>query len=113
MQRFALPIAIAITALLIGIGIGRFTAPSAKAPLGITPIVVAPPASTESPKSRTLPSSPKTAPSKTNSSTPSDSAENIIAKIKAGLTQFNSRHAYATFSKLAEAIDEKNVRDVL
>src|SRR5205814_5692891 len=53
------------------------------------------------------------APSKSNPSAPADSAENIIAKIKTGLTQFNSRHAYATFSKLAEAIDSSNVRDVL
>src|SRR6476620_4712727 len=113
MQRFAIPIAIAITALLLGIGIGRYTSLPTKMPSTTGQTLVATPASIQSPQSPVLPSTQKAAPWKTSSSAPSDSAEDILAKIKAGLTQFNSRHAYATFSKLAETIDEKNVRDVL
>src|SRR5690242_17261742 len=113
MQRFAIPIAIAITALLLGIAIGRYTSSPNNTPRANGQTLVASPASIESPHSPVLPSTQKTAPSKTSSSAPNASAENIIAKIKAGLTQFNSRHAYATFSKLAEEIDEKNARDVL
>src|SRR3954467_97060 len=116
MQRFALPIAIASTALLIGIGIGRLTvsstgenAPRATATVANAPSTAPDPVNPQAvpPKQTALPLS------KSNPSAPADSAENIIAKIKTGLNQFNSRHAYATFSKLAEAIDSSNVRDVL
>ena len=44
---------------------------------------------------------------------PADSTENIIAKIKAALAHSSSRHTYATFSKLAEMVDAKNVRELL
>src|SRR3954470_6448198 len=115
MQRFALPIGLAITALLIGIGIGRFTVSSAgdHAPRTTATVANEPATSADPVNPRAVPPKQSAAPSKSNPSAPVDSAENIIAKIKTGLTQFNSRHAYATFSKLAEAIDSSNVREVL
>src|SRR4051794_7693902 len=112
MQRFALPIAIAFTALLIGIGIGRHTVSSSPAALSqraSAPAANAPPASTDPAKRDLASLNQNPAASKSKASSSPDSAENIIAKIKAGLTQFNSRHAYATFSKLAETTDASNI----
>src|SRR6266446_6263174 len=114
MQRFALPIVIAITALLIGIGIGRYTSSSSDVSRPRSS------ARSSSEPAKTNPVNPAAVSSTANrpqlqSNAPhsTDSTENIIAKIKAALGQFNSRHAYATFSKLAETIDETNVREVL
>src|SRR5436190_2258788 len=41
------------------------------------------------------------------------SSADIITKIKTALGRSGSRHAYATFSKLAEMVDAKNVREVM
>src|SRR3954452_8830082 len=45
--------------------------------------------------------------------TPAASADKVIAAIKSALARPGGRHAYATFSKLADSIDETDVRDVL
>src|SRR3954469_10583390 len=114
MQRFALPIALAITALLIGIGIGRYTVSSAgRTPRPAAQVADEPATSTDLPNlpAVSTQSGPSAKPNNPAAST--SSAQDIIAKIKAGLTQSNSRRAYATFSKLAELIDASNVRDVL
>src|SRR6266446_5239486 len=114
MQRFALPIVIAITALLIGIGIGRYTSSSSEV---IGPRTSAHnsseprPTNPANPPAVSVPHNPP--PSRSNAPQSSDSAENIIAKIKSALTHSGSRHTYATFSKLSETVDATNIREVL
>ncbi len=114
MQRFALPIFIAITALLAGIIIGRYTSSSAP---GIVSRRKNIPLSTETAANSLNPSpvSPRITGVASDSTEPAvaASSENIISKIKTALTHSGSRHTYATFSKIAETVDAKNVREVL
>src|SRR3954467_7089579 len=117
MHRFALPIVIAITALLIGIGIGRYTTSSARQvpARSNNPSIANDPAVSNDP-TKQRPLLPNQTPSRTKSNpapASSESAQNIIAKIKAGQIQFNSRRAYATLSKIVESIDASNVREVM
>ena len=114
MQRFVLPVFIAITALLVGIFIGRSTSSS-------VPGIVSPrqnsPVSTETTANSLDPSpvSPRNNVAASNSTKPeaAASSENIISKIKVALANSGSRHTYATFSKLAEEVDAKNVSEIL
>src|SRR5438309_4776373 len=115
MQRFTFPIVIAVAALLIGIGIGRYHPSSAVNSSVRTDRRVT--------SSEQLPNNPANPPlvssdqnssrSKSNPSSSSASSEEIIAKIKSALTRSASRHTYATFSKLSEIVDASNVREVL
>src|ERR1700738_879651 len=115
MQRFALPIVIAISALLIGIGIGRYTSSSSELirprssaansnDAGPATSSVNPPAVSTT---RNFPSSKSKPPPST------DSTAAIIAKIKDARLHSFSRHTYATFTKLAETVDASNIREVL
>ena len=108
MQRFALPIVIAITALLTGVIIGRYTASS----IGGVPSrrtntrsSTDPAAATTSPNPPPVSSRNSVAASESTAPATADSSENIIAKIKEALTHPGSRRTYATFSKLAETVD--------
>src|SRR6267143_4676357 len=112
MQRFALPIFVAITALLTGIFIGRYTSSTKLVPPRNNTRSSAEPAANSLNSSPVLARIPGVA---SNSTEPAiaASSENIISKIKTALTHSGSRHTYATFSKIAETVDAKNVRDVL
>jgi len=107
MQRFALPIFIAITAFVAGIIIGRYISSSTE--------VVSPRnntrSSTETAANSLNPSpvSPRIPGVASDSTEPTvaASSENIISKIKTALTHSGSRHTYATFSKIAETVDAK------
>src|SRR6266404_3071870 len=113
LRRFALPIFIALAALLTGIFIGRYISSSTE---------VVPPRNTTRGSTETTanslnlsPVSPRI-PGVTSDSTepaPAASSENIISKIKTALAHSGSRHTYATFSKIAETVDAENVRKVL
>ena len=113
MQRFALPIFIAITALLTGVFIGRYTSSSTQ----VVPSRQNTRDSTEAaanslspaPVSRHTPGSA----SDSKETVVAASSEDIISKIQTALTRSGSRHTYATFSKIAETVDATNVRDVL
>ena len=113
MQRFALPIVIAITALLTGIFIGRYTSSSTQ----VVPPRQNTPSSTEPAANslRPAPVSPRIPGVTSDSTAPAGpaSSENIISKIQAALTRSGSRHTYATFSKIAETVDATNVGEVL
>ena len=115
MQRFTFPIVIALAALLIGIGIGRYRPSSAvKSSVRINPGVTgSAPLANPPPNSPLISSDQKSSRSSPNSSSSSASSGEIIAKIKSALTRSASRHTYATFSKLSEAVDASNVREVL
>src|SRR3977135_579344 len=113
MQRFALPIVIALTVLLIGIGIGRYTSSSRE--------VIRPRSSNAAnsndagpaTSSVNLPavSATRNSPSSKSKPPPStDSTAQIIARIKDARSHSFSRHTYATFSKLAETVDASNIR---
>src|SRR6266403_1556560 len=112
MPRFALPIVIAIAALFTGIVIGRYTTFSESIPSRSNARLSSEPAKTN-PVNPAVSSTANRPQLQSNAPHSTDSTENIIAKIKAALGNFNSRHAYATFSKLAETIDANNVREVL
>src|SRR3984893_18174672 len=111
MQRFALPLVIAITALLMGIVIGHYTV----APAKISSPRTDNPSSTEtstSPHSPAVPSRDVVVePDSSTAAVPS--SESIFFKIKAALGHSGSRRTYATFSKLADTVDANNVREVL
>ena len=114
MQRFALPIVIAIAALLTGIGIGRYTTSSSEVVSTRNPAGPSEPAATNPINLPAVSSRNPLAPSASAApDAAADSPQNIIAKIKAALTHSSSRHTYATFSKLAETVDATNVREVL
>ena len=115
-KRFILPISIAVPALLAGIAIGHYASP------GVMPAPPAQRMNASAQETDASSGSPNLAPtlgvSSKAGSDDSDSAnavssDNIIARMKAALARPNSRHTYATFSKLADAIDPKNVRAVL
>src|SRR6476659_2913892 len=114
MPRFVVPIVIAMVALFTGIFIGRYTTSSSQVLRSLSnPSLPSEPAESNPVNPAPFSSSKVSPASKSNSPSAPDSSENIIAKIKEALTHSGSRHTYATFSKIAESIDEKNVRDVL
>src|SRR3979409_910095 len=115
MQRFALPIVIAITALLIGIGIGRYTFSSSEV---IQPRSNAANSNDAGPATSSVNLPPvsearNSLSSKSNPAVPTSSTAQIIARIKDARLHSFSRHTYATFSKLAETVDASNIREVL
>src|SRR4051812_25515700 len=105
MPRFALPILIALAALLLGIGIGRYR-PASTADNSVRTN----PPGTSLASSATDPANPPVVSSNQNPASskqhPSSTAssEEIIAQIKSALTRSASRHTYATFSKLSETV---------
>ncbi|MGZ5503218.1 MAG: hypothetical protein ACXWGY_01030, partial [Chthoniobacterales bacterium] len=114
-KRFLLPASIALVALLVGIAIGRQT-------LSRTPVSAAAPpvapvtASTPFPARIPLPSQTPATLAQAETTEPElsdNSAADIISRMKAALGRPPNRKTYATFSKLADSIDAKNVREVL
>jgi hypothetical protein len=114
-KRFILPISIAVPALFAGIAIGHYASPAPQ----ITPAQATASTSAEQDRASSNASKPAATPDDMAQSDASDADENqsnsnnIIARMKAALGRPNSRHTYATFSKLADSIDPKNVREVL
>ncbi|MBA2585913.1 MAG: hypothetical protein H0U99_05455, partial [Chthoniobacterales bacterium] len=116
MNRFVAPVLLAFGSLLLGLAIGRYSFPQrVTSPRAETKVLpreaganAGPAATVAEPLTQTVP-----APTKAKESTGAPSAEQIVAEIKAATLRPSSRHSFATFNKLAEAIDENNVRDVL
>src|SRR4051794_36741705 len=111
-KRFLLPLGIAVPALFAGIAIGRYATPApAAAPArssNATPSTAADGTSSNAPKVAAAPD--VTAESEADEPDANQSSSSLISRMKAALGRPNSRHTYATFSKLADSIDPKNVR---
>ena len=113
MQRFALPLFIALTALVIGIVIGRSTVAPAKISSSRTDNSSSTETTTSNPANSPAVPSRDVVVAPDSQTAVAISSESIIFKIKAALGHSGSRRTYATFSKLADTVDAKNVREVL
>src|SRR2546428_10822372 len=111
MRRFIL--SVAFIALGIGMAIGHYAFPVLK---------TSPPprSASSSPKATAISSSSIALPRHLGSASPDSagirseiSANQIISEIKAALAYPGRQHTYAALAKLADSIDQKNVREVL
>src|SRR5437763_448075 len=113
MLRLALPLFIAITALAIGVVVGRYTIAPAKISSQRLDNRSSTETTTSNPPNSSAVPSRDVAIASDSPTAVATSSVSIIFKIKAALGHSGSRRTYATFSKLADTVDAKNVREVL
>src|SRR5437870_1018615 len=108
-----------IVAFIVGVALGYSLLPSPKpAPVttsvSLVPETAAKTAISKPPAKTADQSEPaKPTPSDSSDNAAPVSTENLIADLKAALASSSTRRTYAAFSRATEAINEKNVRDVL
>ena len=114
MKKMRFSILAAAAALLVGVAIGHYAIPGSKIPRVKTAATALSSEANTSVATTILPP-PKDSTStiKSTGEPAPSSAEQIIESIKAAVARPDTRHTYVTFSKLAESVDEKNVREVL
>src|SRR4051812_46781938 len=113
MKRFGSSAAIALAALIIGIGIGRYKFPLLKNSIAQK--------SLHSSRTLALSSTPAPPPSISSLEGESDfegipsglSVQAIISKIKTALMHSGRQRSYAALNRVLESIDQQNVREVL
>ena len=114
-KNFVLPISLAASALVVGIVLGAtFSSPK------VGTQIVSIPASPKGRLADTAATGKVAQNSTTTTTTDADEPEtkassstDLIAQLKAALGRPGSRRTYATFSKLADSIDAKNVKEVM
>jgi hypothetical protein len=115
-NRLLLPLSIAVTALVLGVVIGRYSVPVPKR-VGQGPV----PAAVAGENSFNQPSAvPPFSSARKNGAeeeaapaTGDASHQDIVASLKAALSHAGTRQNYAALSKLMEAVDQKNLSEAL